>query len=203
MENVWNGAFSPTLSKSIGSTTFIPLHQMTPADWRLLDWEALNNTPKNDIVEAALKDQIAGFVKFNFVRKGNARDGYLQPVIVPDLDDLDSLMSRPEFKNYGDKDEPLKDATVAFDRALTRVVTAAMLVGLVPLLPKMFKEEIPKEIEQYIREIVNGDVTGYDDLDMMLTWAFSVLQDHDIEWLEEWAQEAEEILGDAEDKGLT
>jgi hypothetical protein len=221
--NIRNGAFAPMnkpgpgLQKSIDYAEFIPLNKMTPEHWKVLDWDFLSNTAKNNIVAMALESGISGFVHYKFISKGSPRGGYFDPR--PLGFDPNSEPDMPRFKNYGD-DPPLSKPARIFDDAVGRVAPGFGPKYLAPIFCLMsgidkargegvdsgregkYDESQGSKCVSYIQAIMENDWTDYSDLDIVLTWVFSVLHEHDIEWLEEWAQEAEQILGEAEDKNL-
>jgi hypothetical protein len=209
--NVWNGIFNPepgrTLQKSIETAEFIPINKMSPEDWRLLDWDVLSNTAKNAIVKVALSKGIKGFVLYKFVQKGDRQRGYLGPV--PNGADPEAYLALPRFTNFSD-DESLSEGAQRLNASLDKVAGAALSVkDLVVIAGIMAKAAGSDETgEEYLNKLMDGDFTDYQELDLMLTWVLASLHElsfndkEKLEALEEWANEAEQILGDAEEKGL-
>jgi hypothetical protein len=194
------------LSKSVGQARFVPLLEMTRDDWKLFDWESISNNGKNDIVAMALKEPIVGFVHYIFVTKGTKNGGYYGPVPASKAGDLDTLLGAPQFKHFGRTEEALSESARRFDAAITKVTNAATFAPLAALakhITKAVKEpnDLTPEQQKALQDIVAAEFGDLGELDALLIVAFSILHSHSIEWLEEWADEAEQILGDAEDKG--
>ena len=216
MENVWNGAFAPyepTLQKSVGSSRFISVCDMSKKDWQLLDWDNLSNQAKNKITEIARQEPIVGYILFQFVKKGNARDGYFDPVGLGTLPDLTDALAKPAFSNFGSSDESLTPLSERVNSVVTKVGNAAFGIGVAALfasvakiLDKIAENSADKAVVKLyncVKEMFSQESAGeLDELDATLAFVTTVLHYRDIEFLEEWAQEAEQILGDAEDKGL-
>lgn len=108
--NKWNGAFSPTVQKSIGTIRFVPLYLMTAHDWRVLEFENLRPKAQNRIAEAAFSGDLKGFFHVNIVQKGNAKDGYYWPATADDI----AAFEDAGFTNFGNE---LDDAMVTVDAA--------------------------------------------------------------------------------------
>ena len=223
----WNGAFVPRLSKSIGKVTYIPMWKMTHSDWKVLDWNALRNAAKNDIVRAASEDRIAGFMHVNFLQKGSQAAGYYIPVGAAMLVDLEAQLEKPPLTNSKD-DAELTTRAERFDAAVAAAELLLIMAStekptttddnaeapalsdkdkiakmmLASMLEVINDEREKKEAQAYIQQIIDEDFVDITDLDLTLTWAMSVLAEKDIAWLEEWSNEADQILGEAQDKNL-
>lgn len=218
MENIWRGAFAPTprtepvLSKSIGSATFVSICDMTEQDWKLLDWDNLSNTAKNAIVQLALKEPIVGFILFKFIKKGSAREGYFDPVGLSSLGSLQDALASPGFENYGNSDEALTPIASRVDKVVSRVSIASFGLSLTLLWPTVYvilnkvkensADKALAKLIKCIESMFTDEANSIDELDATLAFVLTVLHYIDIEALDEWADEAEQILGDAEDKGL-
>jgi hypothetical protein len=213
MEDIWQGTFRPAqinmLSKSVMNANYIPLYEMTKSHWRLLDWDFLRNAAKNDIVDAAAEDRLVGFIETQFAIKG--RGGrYLAPVVESDLPNLAEILDNTRIRNSVD-DLVLTNLARGFDLAVTAVqstmigrplaVKAMLLASIADLL---HNQQDVDEAQARIEEMWSGD---YTDLDITLTWALGFLHDIPLamerkyEWLQEWADEMDQILGEAEDSG--
>lgn len=210
----WNGAFAPTLSKSIGRTTYIPICRMTASDWKLLDWNALRNAAKNDIVAVALIERIMGFLHVAFVQKGSQAAGYNLVVAESMIGGLDMMMTNPPIKNTMD-DPELNQVTEEFDKLLERAQTLSLLYGKVALglliaksiRKALLKDKIDDCLKALVNKIEEGDWTDYEasdllELDIILTWALSTAHFYKIPGMQDQIDEWEQILGEADDKGL-
>lgn len=207
MEDIWQGAIVPELRKSIGTVTFIPMWKMQPKHWRVLDWDMLRDKAKNDLVDAAKSDRIAGFLYVNFLQKGSMRNGYLLPIVAAEVPNISEIMDKPPLEKT--KDDPnLTPVAVGVDSAVASVAGLVLFYGAAPVVALMLAtildvidtEREREEAKQYLQIIADG-TDDYTELDLALTWALSVLAEKDVEWLQEWADEAEQILGEAEDTG--
>jgi hypothetical protein len=215
MENVWNGVFAPiepTLQKSVGSSRFIPLLEMTRDDWKVFDWDNISDKAKNALVEKALREPIVGFVHYLFVEKGSKANGYYAAVGESELPT--DFLNRPEFQNHGLTDSSPNPKTIEFNNIVTDLAASRTIIAkddwiklLAAALAKVLKdqhdtEKTRKFNEDMLNKINDGDFADIEELDYCLTWALGVLHEIEIEGLQEWADDAEQIVGDAEDNNL-
>lgn len=73
---MWNGIF--VAKSNINSVTFVPLVEMTRAQWRILEYENLRDIAKERIAEAVLAGDLQGFFHVNVTVK-KAKPNYFWP----------------------------------------------------------------------------------------------------------------------------
>jgi len=78
---MWDGAFAPTLRKSIGTVTFVPLSRMSQRDWEWLDFDNLREVAANRIANMAMSGNLTGFFRVMLIEKkaGPVKKEYLWP----------------------------------------------------------------------------------------------------------------------------
>ena len=212
MSDFWKGAFLP---KAIGSTRFIPLEEMTPEDWDLLDWDMLSNKAKNAIVAAALRGPVAGFMNYKFIAKGDRRRGYLFPILLSE--DVADFEIEAPFDNS--EDNELSDDAADVDEAIDRMrpvdgdkkkLYAAMLIALAAVKKKLNGDKraaLEKEIKNLRKVLQDGYIDddaheSYTSLDVILFTLLKVLHIVEIKHLRELANSAYTAMDDIEETGL-
>jgi hypothetical protein len=76
---MWDGAFSPTLRKSIGTVRFVPLLNMTARDWAWLDYNNIRLVAQERIASMAVQGKLAGFFQVLIVQKAQSKHEYFWP----------------------------------------------------------------------------------------------------------------------------
>lgn len=95
---MWDGAFSPRIQKSIGSVRFLPLADMTAADWAWLDYDNIRTVARNRIAASIAAGKLKGFFDVNITEKAITRSKprYLWPGEQDDIDAFASGEKQPE-----------------------------------------------------------------------------------------------------------
>lgn len=92
---MWNGMFSPSVRKSIGTVTFVPLSRMSARDWDWLDYDNLREVAANRIATTVVKGKLVGFFRVTLVQKaGPMKNEYLWPAD-------ENMLSRYDFPDEG------------------------------------------------------------------------------------------------------
>lgn len=146
MRGFWSRDF---LRKSLDSE-FVSLHAMTPADWRVLEYENLRNRAKNRIAEMIIDGELIGFYRVNIVEKAKAKSRYFQPVSDVTIED-----EHGGFENSVD-DEALSDDAESLNMILSDAVLIPVAsLALLAVSPEWFeffsagrtKEKVRDDIE--------------------------------------------------------
>lgn len=147
MRGFW---FRDMLRKSLDSE-FVSIHDMTPADWRVLEYENLRNRAKNRIAEMIIDGDLIGFYRVNVVEKARAKGQYFQPVSDTTIDE-----EHGGFENSED-DEVLSDDAETVNMILSDIVLIPVAsIALLLTGPRLFhlysagrtKEKVRQQIEE-------------------------------------------------------
>lgn len=137
---MWNGAFSPRFTKSVGRVKFVPLSRMTPRDWEWLDYDNIRTIARNRIATLIVRGQLVGFFQVMITEKA-AKNEYFWPATPEEVRQL-SEGGDPEFFRHEAEVETETDAVDAVERL-------RFGIGLIPLPIMML---ILRQIVQYVAD---------------------------------------------------
>ena len=172
---MWNGAFS--FQKTIGIVRFVPLSEMTPEQWRILEYENLRETAKNRIADMIVAGELLGFFHVHLTEKakGPAKPDYFWPADKSAVDEFRDNNSKKWFRHEPDTD--LENASVekvdalAADWAMILTVVLPSLI-LREVAVEASEEEIQREIEKSIETGNIDNLTRPDAALILAIWTF-------------------------------
>lgn len=132
-ESFWKGAFTPNMTKSVGTVRLLPLDRMTNADWNWLDWDNLRNTAKNRLAKRFLGKTV-GFLDVRLDdyeededpgnRRGRAKKRYL-------------YAATPEIvREYEDDEHEFFTHEAEVDDEVPEVAEIEYVRSMIPLYPR-------------------------------------------------------------------
>lgn len=202
---MWNGIFSPTFTKSIGSVRFVPLVEMTSEDWRILEFEDLRPEAKNRIASQVVKGELLGFFHVNVTTKAKAKPDYYWPANRAMLDEFNSSKSSDFFRhevNGGIEGGTAKRLDSLMTKAFSSLTVRTAMVIVGTLLIKAKKEENKKELEKITEE--NLAKLNQDDLatfiSILMLWENSLEESENLISELPDSDEKDELLSELEDR---
>jgi len=175
----WAGAFSPGLTKTIASVSFVPLDEMTPEDWRILEYEALRETAQNRIAEAIVSGELEGFFHVNVTEKakGKAKPHYYWPATRKAVERFKETNSADFFRYEADTENTTR-AVEKVDDIINNVSVWTMTRRLLAV-KRLADEASEKEIKDAVLKLGNDDLQSPDFPLKLAIWVFKVLHTDD------------------------
>lgn len=181
----WNGAFAPSVKKSIGRVRFVPLAEMTARDWDWLDYDRIRTVAQNRIAAAIMRGQLKGFFQVMITEKA-AKNEYFWPATPADIQEFAEGGSAEFFRHA-----PEVDSSSAAVEGLERLragitflpLSVIMLLATAAsgLVSEDDRSQVNSLTEERLGEISQADIELL--MSAILMWAFSL-------------EEAESLLDD-------
>lgn len=187
---MWNGAFSPSMRKSIGAVRFMPLSQMSSRDWDWLEYDNLRETARNRIASTIVSGNLIGFFQVMITEKAKAKNEYLWPATKLMLDEFEAgdLMG-PDFFRYEsdvDAENPAVEAVETLRSGAT-FLTIPMILSILRVVAQVSEDEYTK---QHAEEVDERLLSELDREDIEILLAAIMLWELQLD-------EAERLLDDA------
>lgn len=189
---MWDGIF-----KSYSVVKVIPLAQMTPDDWRVLEYENLRNVAKNRIAESAT--ELVGFVLVHVFEKGIGKPYYYSPATPSTVEEIQA--GNFQFLNPKDDDELVPKA-ILLSSGQSALASLVKTVGAGVIVKRIIEDVSIAKLVSDLNQLVDSGLEDYNDLDAALAIALELIKYEGFDYLEAFIDDADEILGWAEDKGL-
>lgn len=190
MEPFWKGAFGVPqpvqhpLRKSIGTVRFVPISEMTPRDWRWLDFDNTRTVAQNRIARMIMAGSLRGFFQVMITEKA-AKNEYFWPATdtmvdeFVDTDDPTFFMHEPETLTENQASEALTSLRTGM--GFLSFAEVMGIVGILTMLSVSNNQELQAIREDYLQEMEREDVEIL--LSAIMMWEMSL-------------EEAEAVLDD-------
>lgn len=174
MESFWKGALAP-MQKSIGTVRFVPITEMTPRDWRWLDFDNTRTIAQNRIARMIMAGSLRGFFQVMIAEKA-AKNEYFWPATQPmvdefvDTDDPTFFVNRSETLTESQASEAL--ASLRSGMGFLSFAEVMGIVGILTALSTSNNEELQNIHEDYLQEMEQEDIEIM--LSAIMMWEMSL-----------------------------